>query len=277
MELLVNNIHCTGNTPVVAYEAIFSLTEEAKIDILSISYLSLTITTSAQLHMIQFFNVSKVYNGDIPALQGVTLKIEKGEFVFVTGKSGAGKTTLLRLIFRADLPTNGIILVNNFNIARLQRESIPFLRRNIGVVFQDFKLLPQKTVFENVAFALQVVGTPKRDINRRVMQVLQYMGLKDKRDKIPYRLSGGEQQRVAIARAIVNSPPVLLADEPTGNLDPEISLEIMRLFEDINKQGTTVVVATHDIELIKKIRRKVFCLNKGKLIDVIPQEEIAST
>lgn len=227
--------------------------------------------------MIQFFNVSKVYKGDIPALQGVTLKIEKGEFVFVTGKSGAGKTTLLRLIFRAELPNNGVILVNNFNIARIQRQSIPFLRRNIGVVFQDFKLLPQKTVFENVAFALQVIGTPKREINQRVMQVLQYIGLKDKRNRLPYRLSGGEQQRVAIARAIVNTPPILLADEPTGNLDPEISLEIMRLFEDINKQGTTVVVATHDIELIKRIRKKVFCLNKGKLIDVIPQEEIAST
>ena len=227
--------------------------------------------------MIQFFNVSKVYNGDSPALDGLTLTIEKGDFVFITGKSGAGKTTLLRLIFRAELPSNGIILVNNFNLARLQRHSIPFLRRNIGVVFQDFKLLPNKTVFENVAFALQVVGTPKRDISRRVMQVLQYMGLKDKGNKLPCRLSGGEQQRVAIARAIVNAPPLILADEPTGNLDPEISLEIMRLFQDIHAQGTTVVVATHDIELIKRIRKKVFCLDKGKLIDIIPQEEIGTT
>ncbi len=227
--------------------------------------------------MIQFSSVSKTYNGDIPALQGITLKIDKGEFVFVTGKSGAGKTTLLRLVFRAELPTKGVILVNNFNIARLQRQSIPFLRRNIGVVFQDFKLLPRKTVFENVAFALQVIGTPRREINKRVMQVLQFVELKDKRDKFPYRLSGGEQQRVAIARAIVNTPPILLADEPTGNLDPEISLDIMQLFQDINSQGTTVVVATHDVDLIKKIRKKVFCLDKGKLIDVVPEEEVAST
>ncbi len=227
--------------------------------------------------MIQLYNVTKIYKGDIVALQGITMKIAKGEFVFITGKSGAGKTTLLHLIFRAELPTRGAVLVNNFNIVRLQRQSVPFLRRNIGVVFQDFKLLPQKTVFENIAFALQVVGTPKREINQRVMQVLQYIGLKDKRDLLPYRLSGGEQQRVAIARALVNSPPILLADEPTGNLDPEISLEIMRLFEDIHSQGTTVVVATHDIDLIKKVRRKVFCLDKGKLIDVIPPEEVAST
>ena len=205
------------------------------------------------------------------------MRIKKGEFVFITGKSGAGKTTLLRLIFRAELPTKGAVLVNNFNIARLQRPSIPFLRRNIGVVFQDFKLLPQKTVFENVAFALEVLGTPKREMNQRVMYVLQYLGLKNKRDMFPYRLSGGEQQRVAIARAIINNPPILLADEPTGNLDPEISLEIMHVFEDIHRQGSTVVVATHDVDLIKKIRKKVFCLDKGKLIDIIPEEEIAST
>ncbi len=227
--------------------------------------------------MIQLFNVSKTYQGDIPALEGVTMRISKGEFVFITGKSGAGKSTLLRLIFRAELPTKGSVLVNNFNIARLQRHSIPFLRRNIGVVFQDFKLLPQKTVFENVAFALEVLGTPKREMNQRVMQVLQYLGLKSKRDMFPLRLSGGEQQRVAIARAIINNPPILLADEPTGNLDPEISLEIMHVFEDLHRQGSTIVVATHDVDLIKKIRKKVFCLDKGKLIDVIPEEEIAST
>lgn len=227
--------------------------------------------------MIQLFNVSKIYHGDVPALEGVTMRITKGEFVFVTGKSGAGKTTLLRLIFRAELPTKGSVLVNNFNIARLQRHSIPFLRRNIGVVFQDFKLLPQKTVFENVAFALEVLGTPRREMNQRVMQVLQYLGLKNKRDMFPLRLSGGEQQRVAIARAIINNPPILLADEPTGNLDPEISLEIMHVFEDLHRQGSTIVVATHDVDLIKKIRKKVFCLDKGKLIDVIPEEEIAST
>lgn len=226
--------------------------------------------------MIQLFNVTKIYPGNVPALQGVTMQIDKGEFVFITGKSGAGKTTLLHLIFRAELPTQGAVLVNNFNIARLQRHSIPFLRRNIGVVFQDFKLMPQKTVFENIALALQIVGTPKREISQRVMRMLQYVKLKEKRNEFPLRLSGGEQQRIAIARAMVNRPPILLADEPTGNLDPEISLEIMQLFQDINRQGTTVVVATHNVDLIKKIRKKVFCLDKGKLIDVISAEEVAS-
>lgn len=227
--------------------------------------------------MIQFFNVSKTYSGDVPALDGVSMQIEKGEFVFITGKSGAGKTTLLRLVFRADLPSKGTVLVNNFNIARLQKESIPYLRRNIGVVFQDFKLLPQKTVFENIAFALEVTGTPKKEIAPRVMRLLQYIRLKDRRDEFPLRLSGGEQQRIAIARAIITNPPIVLADEPTGNLDPEISMDIMQLFQEINQRGTTVVIATHDVDLIKKMRKKVFCLDKGKLIDIISSEEVASS
>jgi cell division transport system ATP-binding protein len=227
--------------------------------------------------MIQLYNVTKIYSDDIPALQGVTMHIEKGDFVFITGKSGAGKSTLLRLIFRAELPTKGSVLVNNFNISRLQRQSIPFLRRNIGVVFQDFKLLQQKTVFENIAFALEVVGTPKKEIHSRVMRILQYVKLKDKHDTFPPHLSGGEQQRVAIARAIINNPPLLLADEPTGNLDPEISTEIMDIFQEINQRGTTVLVATHDVDLIKRMRKKVFCLDKGKLIDIIPSEEVASS
>ncbi len=227
--------------------------------------------------MIQFFNVSKTYSGDVPALDGVSMQIEKGEFVFITGKSGAGKTTLLRLVFRADLPSKGTVLVNNFNIARLQKESIPYLRRNIGVVFQDFKLLPQKTVFENIAFALEVTGTPKKEIAPRVMRLLQYIRLKDRRDDFPLRLSGGEQQRIAIARAIISNPPIVLADEPTGNLDPEISMDIMQLFQEINQRGTTVVIATHDVDLIKKMRKKVFCLDKGKLIDIISSDEVASS
>ncbi len=227
--------------------------------------------------MIQFHNVTKVYGGDIPALQGVSMQVEKGEFVFITGKSGAGKSTLLRLIFRAELPTKGAVLVNNFNIARLQRPSIPFLRRNIGVVFQDFKLLPRKTVFENIAFALEVLGTPKHEIGPRVMRVLQHIHLKEKRDEFPRRLSGGEQQRIAVARAIVNRPPILLADEPTGNLDPEISLEMMQLFQEINQRGTTILVATHDVDLIKHMKKKVFCLDRGKLIDVISSDEVASS
>ena len=227
--------------------------------------------------MIQFFNVSKTYSGDVPALDGVSMQIEKGEFVFITGKSGAGKTTLLRLVFRADLPSKGTVLVNNFNIARLQKESIPYLRRNIGVVFQDFKLLPQKTVFENIAFALEVTGTPKKEIAPRVMRLLQYIRLKDRRNDFPLRLSGGEQQRIAIARAIISNPPIVLADEPTGNLDPEISMDIMQLFQEINQRGTTVVIATHDVDLIKKMRKKVFCLDKGKLIDIISSDEVASS
>lgn len=226
--------------------------------------------------MIQLFNVTKIYNGGVPALQGISLEVKKGEFVFITGKSGAGKTSLLRLIFRAELPTQGAVLVNNFNISRLQRQSIPFLRRNIGIVFQDFKLLPQKTVVENIAFALEVLGTPRSETQQRVNQLVKYVGLHEKRAAFPSQLSGGEQQRVAIARALVNTPPILLADEPTGNLDPEISMDIMRLFQDINERGTTVVVATHDVDLIKKIRKKVFCLDQGKLIDVIPSDEVAS-
>ena len=236
-----------------------------------------TLFMAESASMIQFFNVSKSYSSDITALDGVTMQIDKGEFVFITGKSGAGKSTLLHLIFRADLPTKGTVLVNNFNIARLQRESIPYLRRNIGVVFQDFKLLPQKTVFENIAFALKVTGTPQKEITPRVMRLLQYIRLKDRRDEFPQRLSGGEQQRVAIARAIINNPPIVLADEPTGNLDPEISMDIMHLFQEINQRGTTIVIATHDVDLIKKMRKKVFCLDKGKLIDVIPGDEVASS
>jgi cell division transport system ATP-binding protein len=205
--------------------------------------------------MIQFFNVSKVYNGDVPALQGITLTIEKGDFVFITGKSGAGKSTLLRLIFRAELPSSGVILVNNFNLSRLQRHSIPFLRRNIGVVFQDFKLLPNKTVFENVAFALQVVGVPKRGINQRVMQILRYMGIQDKRNKLPCRLSGGEQQRVAIARAIVNTPAVILADEPTGNLDSHSSEEIMEILHNLHHHHHTIVMVTHEPDLAAHTER----------------------
>jgi len=219
--------------------------------------------------MIQMFNVHKIYEGGVRALEDITLKIERGEFVFLTGHSGAGKTTLLKIIFREELPTSGNVLVNNFNIARLQRASVPYLRRNIGVVFQDFKLLRKKTVFENVAFALKVIGAPRREIDQRVLQILRLLDLKDKMDMLPHRLSGGEQQRVAIARALVNHPAIVLADEPTGNLDQELSLEIMSLFEDINARGTTVVVATHNRMIIREMRKKVFCLDKGRLVHIV--------
>jgi cell division transport system ATP-binding protein len=219
--------------------------------------------------MIQMYNVYKIYEGGVRALEDITLSIEKGEFVFLTGPSGAGKTTLLKIIFREELPTSGNVLVNNFNIARLQRSSVPYLRRNIGVVFQDFKLLKKKTVFENVAFALKVIGAPRREIDQRVLQILRLLDLKDKMDMLPHLLSGGEQQRVAIARALVNHPTIVLADEPTGNLDQELSLEIMSLFEDINARGTTVVVATHNRMIIREMRKKVFCLDKGRLVRIV--------
>ncbi|HWP47002.1 MAG TPA: cell division ATP-binding protein FtsE [Candidatus Limnocylindrales bacterium] len=221
------------------------------------------------MSMIQMYNVYKVYEGGVRALEDITLSIEKGEFVFLTGPSGAGKTTLLKIIFREELPTSGNVLVNNFNIARLQRSSVPYLRRNIGVVFQDFKLLKKKTVFENVAFALKVIGAPRREIDQRVLQILRLLDLKDKMDMLPHLLSGGEQQRVAIARALVNHPTIVLADEPTGNLDQELSLEIMSLFEDINARGTTVVVATHNRMIIREMRKKVFCLDKGRLVRIV--------
>jgi cell division transport system ATP-binding protein len=219
--------------------------------------------------MIQMYNVYKLYEGGVRALEDITLSIEKGEFVFLTGPSGAGKTTLLKIIFREELPTSGNVLVNNFNIARLQRSSVPYLRRNIGVVFQDFKLLKKKTVFENVAFALKVIGAPRREIEQRVLQILRLLDLKDKMNMLPHLLSGGEQQRVAIARALVNHPAIVLADEPTGNLDQELSLEIMSLFEDINARGTTVVIATHNRLIIREMRKKVFCLDKGRLVRIV--------
>jgi cell division transport system ATP-binding protein len=215
------------------------------------------------------FNVYKVYDGGVRALEDINLNIEKGEFVFLTGHSGAGKTSLLKIMFREELPTSGNVLVNNFNIARLQRASVPYLRRNIGVVFQDFKLLKKKTVFENVAFALKVIGVPRREIEPRVLQILRLLNLKDKMDMLPHRLSGGEQQRVAIARALVNHPALVLADEPTGNLDQEISWEIMSLLEDINARGTTIVVATHNRSIIREMQKKVFCLDKGRLVQVV--------
>jgi cell division transport system ATP-binding protein len=221
------------------------------------------------MSMIQMYNVYKLYEGGVRALEDITLSIEKGEFVFLTGPSGAGKTTLLKIIFREELPTSGNVLVNNFNIARLQRSSVPYLRRNIGVVFQDFKLLKKKTVFENVAFALKVIGAPRREIEQRVLQILRLLDLKDKMNMLPHLLSGGEQQRVAIARALVNHPAIVLADEPTGNLDQELSLEIMSLFEDINARGTTVVIATHNRLIIREMRKKVFCLDKGRLVRIV--------
>lgn len=216
--------------------------------------------------MIQFFHVYKSFGSEIPALIDVSLTIEKGEFVFVTGPSGAGKTTLLKIIFCAERPTSGHVLVNGRNLNRIKDKELSLLRRRTGMVFQDFKLLPNRTVFENVALALEIMGAPFSTIRKRVHQALRYLDLGGKEDYYPPQLSGGEQQRVAIARAIINSPLILLADEPTGNLDQDLTVEIMALLKRIHIRGTTVIVATHSQELLKGTRRRVVTLNKGRAV-----------
>ncbi len=216
--------------------------------------------------MIQLFHVTKTFSPGAPALSDVSLHVEKGEFVFLTGPSGAGKTTLLRLIFRDEVPSSGQVMVNNENVATMRPRRIPHLRRQIGVVFQDFKLLPRKTVFENVAYATQVIGLPPREQRGRTYQMLEMLGLNHRMHNYPEQVSGGEQQRVAIARALVNKPLILLADEPTGNLDPDLSREIMGLFKDINSHGTTVMVATHDREMIRRMGRRVIGLEHGLMV-----------
>jgi len=217
--------------------------------------------------LIQTFHLYKQYGRDNTALSDVTLEIDKGEFVFLTGPSGAGKTTFLKLIFREETPSQGQILVNGRNVSAIPESKIPFLRRDIGVVFQDFKLLRRKTVFENVAFVLRLMGIPKHERKRRAFQILKQVGLYHKMNSYPLQLSGGEQQRVAIARALINEPVLLLADEPTGNLDPELALEIMSLFQEINARGTTVLVATHDREMIARLGKRVILLEKGRLTE----------
>ncbi|MCG0277444.1 MAG: cell division ATP-binding protein FtsE [Thermanaeromonas sp.] len=216
--------------------------------------------------MIQFFNVTKIYKGDIYALKDITVKIDKGEFVFLVGPSGAGKTTFIRLLFREELPTKGQILIAGRSITRLRSKEIPFLRRNIGVVFQDFRLLPDRTVYENVAFALQVLEVPPKEIKARVEEVLAQVGLSGRAHLFPHQLSGGEQQRTAIARAIVNRPRILVADEPTGNLDPATSREIISLLLDINRLGTTVIMATHAWDIVNSLKKRVIALDKGRLV-----------
>jgi len=215
--------------------------------------------------LIQLFHVTRRHGTGAPALSDVSLGIEKGEFVFLTGPSGAGKTTLLRLLFRDDLPSSGQVLVNNENVATMPLARVPYLRRQMGIVFQDFKLLKAKTVFENVAYATQVIGLPPREQRRRTYRVLEMLALNHRLHNYPEQISGGEQQRVAIARALVNRPLIVLADEPTGNLDPDLALQIIEVFKEINAQGTTVVVATHDRELIRRMSRRVLTLAHGRL------------
>ena len=217
--------------------------------------------------MIRFDNVSKIYpKASRPALDNISLEVSKGEFLFLVGASGSGKSTFLRLVLKEDKPTKGVVHVAGKDVARLSSWKVPHLRRQIGVVFQDFRLLPNKTVFENVAFALQVIGKPRHAIAATVPEVLDLVGLAGKERRFPHELSGGEQQRVAIARAFVNRPAILLADEPTGNLDPTTSVGIMRLLDRINRTGTTIVMATHDDEIVDQMRKRVVELEDGRLV-----------
>jgi len=216
--------------------------------------------------MIQLFNVTKSFGGDSVAVKDLTLHIPKGDFVYVTGASGAGKTTFLRLLFSAEKPTRGQILINRKNITRFRSHQIPYLRRKIGVVFQDFKLLQSRTVFENVAFALEAQGKKRYEVSKKVYQALKEVGLEHRLQRKPLELSGGEQQRIAVARALVVDPLILLADEPSGNLDQEVTLEIMELFKRANARGTTVLLATHDHSLYQRFPRRVLTLDNGKLV-----------
>ena len=217
--------------------------------------------------MIVLDNVCKTYSTGVSALNGVNLRIHKGEFVFIVGSSGSGKSTLFKLLLRELEPTSGKIFINSKNISRLRRGKIPKMRRGIGVVFQDFRLLKDRNVYDNVALAMRVVGKPAKAIREQVPQMLALVGLSDKAESLPNELSGGEQQRVALARALVNNPPVLLADEPTGNLDPANAWEIMNLLDDINKRGTTVVVVTHNQEIVERMQKRVITINKGLIVN----------
>ena len=223
--------------------------------------------------MIQFENICKKYPNGITALDSVNIEIKQGEFIYVVGPSGAGKSTFVKMIYREEKPTEGEVTVNGLSLAKLKRKRIPYLRRQIGVVFQDFKLLPRLTVYENVAFALEVIEETPGAIKRRVTEVLDLVGLRHKAKMLPAELSGGEQQRVAIARSIVNVPKVVIADEPTGNLDPETSWGIMNLFEQINARGTTIIMATHNKEVVNTIRHRVIAIEDGLIVRDAPGGE----
>ena|SRR5687767_9335524 len=218
--------------------------------------------------MIEAKQVSKIYGRGVYALRDLTLRVDKGEFVFLTGPSGAGKSTLLRLLLRQDVPTEGEMIVGGRNLAALTGRQVQSYRRSLGFVFQDFKLLQRKTVMENVAFVPRVLGMPLSQQQRRTFQVLKWVGLQHRMSAYPQELSGGEQQRIAIARALVNEPLIILADEPTGNLDPDLSLEIMNLLREVNARGTTVLVATHDRELIRRVGRRALTLDHGRIVEV---------
>ena len=216
--------------------------------------------------MIKFENVSKSYKGEKFALEDINIDIKKGEFVFLVGSSGAGKSTFIKLLLKEESPTTGRIIINDIDTTELSRRKIPKLRRSMGVVFQDFRLLPNKTVYENIAFAMKVVEAPSRQIKSRVLSMLSMVGLLDKYKAYPNELSGGEQQRVAIARALVNRPAILLCDEPTGNLDPANSAEIMKILNQANKLGTTVLVVTHNMEIVQQMKKRTITMSEGKII-----------
>ena len=216
--------------------------------------------------MIVLDNVCKTYSTGVSALNGVNLRIHKGEFVFIVGSSGSGKTTLFKMLLKELEPTSGRIYINSQNIGRLRRRKIPKMRRGMGVVFQDFRLLKDRNIYENIAFAQRVIGKPAKVIRESVPQMLTLVGLADKAEAFPNELSGGEQQRVSLARALVNNPPILLADEPTGNLDPTNAWEIMMLLEDINKRGTTVVVVTHNQDIVERMQKRVITIDKGVVV-----------
>ncbi|MBF0543196.1 MAG: cell division ATP-binding protein FtsE [Candidatus Riflebacteria bacterium] len=216
--------------------------------------------------MIKIQNVTKIYPNGVRALSNISLNVEAGDFLFLVGPSGAGKSTFLKLLFREDMPTEGKIFIDGKDIVSMADSRIPFLRRNMGIVLQDFQLLKRRTVAENVGFGLRVLGTSEDKINVRVQEVLELVGLSHKRRMFPDELSGGEQQRVCIARAIVNNPLILITDEPTGNLDPMISLEIMQLFMEINGKGTTIIMATHNHYLVNKLRKRVVALVEGRIV-----------
>ena len=220
------------------------------------------------MQLIEFRNVYKRYQNGVSALCDVNLEISKGEFVFIIGESGSGKSTIIKLLYRQERPTSGEVYVGGINVARLRNGKVYKLRRKLGVVFQDYKLLPKLTVYENVAFALEIYGLKKSEVRKRTLEAIEQVGLKDKLRSFPDELSGGEQQRVSIARAIVNNPKVLICDEPTGNLDPKTSMEVMKVIESINNDlGTTVIMATHDEKIVNRMKKRVIVMDKGLVAD----------
>ena len=219
------------------------------------------------MELINISDVSKRYKNGVTAIYDLDLKIKKGEFVFVIGGSGSGKSTLIKILYREEKPTKGQIIIGGINVAKLRNSKVYKLRRRLGIVFQDYRLLPKLTVYENVAFTLEVIGTKKSEIKKRTLKAIELVGLKAKTRNYPSQLSGGEQQRVAIARAIVNNPKLLICDEPTGNLDPDMSMEIVKLLDSINKAtGTTIIMATHDREIVNKMKKRVLVLKEGRLV-----------